>query len=48
MDGALVAAGIHAHGANQVAAGLRTLLDQDAANHGTGEKVKVHRCGVVN
>jgi len=48
VDGALVVAGIHAHSANQVAAGLRTLLDQDAANHGAGEKVEVHRCGVVN
>lgn len=43
-----MAAGIHAHSANQVAAGLRTLLDQDAANHGAGDQVKVHRSGVVN
>jgi hypothetical protein len=27
---------------------LRTLLDQDAANHGAGDQVEVHRCGVVN
>ncbi len=48
MDGALVAAGIHAHTADQIGARLRTLLDQDAANHGAGDQVEVHRCGVVN
>lgn len=48
VDGALVAAGIHAHTADQIRAGLRTLLDQDAANHGAGDQVEVHRCGVVN
>lgn len=48
VDGALVAAGIHAHGANQIGAGLRSLLNQDAANHGAGDQVEVHRSGVVN
>lgn len=43
-----MAAGIHAHTANQIRAGLRTLLNQDAANHGAGDQVKVHRSGVVN
>jgi hypothetical protein len=48
VNGALVAAGIHAHGADQIGAGLRSLLNQDAADHGAGDQVKVHRSGVVN
>ncbi len=48
VDGALVASRVHAHAAHQVATGLRTLLNQDAADSDAGEKVKVHRSGVVN
>lgn len=48
VNGALVALRIHAHGADQIRARLRTLLDQDAADHGAGDQVEVHRSGVVN
>ena len=48
VNGALVAAGIHAHGANQVAACHGALLNQDAADGGAGESGEVHWGGVVN
>ena len=43
VDGALVALRVHAHNADQIGARLRTLLDQDAADHGAGDQVEVHR-----
>ncbi len=48
MDGALVAAGIHAHAPNDVGAGLGTVLNQGGADGGAGESGEVHRSGVVN
>jgi hypothetical protein len=48
VNSTLMAAGIHAHAPNDVGAGLGTLLNQDAANHGAGDQVEVHRSGVVN
>jgi len=37
VDGALVAAGVHAHGANQVAAGHRAVFDQAGADRGADD-----------
>jgi len=37
VDGALMAAGVHAHGANQVAAGHRAVVDQAGADRGADD-----------
>jgi len=47
VDGAFVAAGVHAHGANQVAAGHRAVVDQVGADRGADDGGE-HRSGVVN
>ena len=48
VDGAFVATGVHAHGANQVAAGHRAVVDQAGADRGAddGGEHRV-RCGVL-
>ena len=48
VDGAFVAARIHAHAAHNVAAGLGSLLDQGGADGSASESRKVQRSGVVN
>ena len=48
VDGAFMAAGVHAHAADDLRAGLVTVLHQDGADGVAGEKVKVHLSGVVN
>jgi hypothetical protein len=47
VDGALMAAGVHAHGANQVAAGHRAVVDQAGADRGAddgGQHLSGVRC----
>ena len=48
VDGAFMAAGIHAHAADDLRACLIAVLNQDGANGGAGESGEVHRSGVVN
>ncbi len=48
VNGTLVALRIHAHATDDLSAAHGTLLNQDAANHGAGDQVEVHRSGVVN
>jgi hypothetical protein len=48
VNGALVAAGVHAHGANQVAAGHRAVVDQAGADRGADDGGEHRmRCGLL-
>lgn len=47
VDGALMAAWVHAHAPHNGGTGLRSLLNQGGADSGASDGAEVHRSGVV-